>query len=61
MDICDAICCKVRKEALSGIEEKTKEHHAKIRKFGGEILSSNRHNTIKISTARLLEGRCQQI
>lgn len=56
VDVCDAKCCRVRKEALSGVEEKMKEHYAKIRKFGGEILRSNRHNTVKISTTRVQEG-----
>ncbi|XP_074336347.1 uncharacterized protein LOC141673496 [Apium graveolens] len=56
VDVCDAKCSRVRKAALSGVVEKMAEHYAKLRKFGGEILRSNRQNTVKISTTRLQEG-----
>ncbi|XP_074363780.1 uncharacterized protein LOC141704441 [Apium graveolens] len=56
VDVCDSKCSKVRKQALCDIEEKMKEHYAKIRKFAGEVLRSNKDNTVKISTTRLQEG-----
>lgn len=56
VDVCDSKCSRVRKLALCGIEEKMKEHYAKMRKFVGEVLRSNKDNTVKISTTRLQEG-----
>lgn len=46
----------MRQQALSGVELVMKEHYAKLRKFAGEILRSNKNNTVKISTTRLQEG-----
>ncbi|WOG99572.1 hypothetical protein DCAR_0518925 [Daucus carota subsp. sativus] len=56
VDVCEAKCCRVRQQALSGVELVMKEHYAKLRKFAGEILRSNKNNTVKISTTRLQEG-----
>ncbi|KAK1379510.1 hypothetical protein POM88_026254 [Heracleum sosnowskyi] len=56
VNVCDAKCSRIRKAALSGVVEKMDEHYAKLRKFGGEILRSNKENTVKISTTRLQEG-----
>lgn len=33
-----------------------KEHYEKVRRFVGEILNSNRNNTVKIKTTRLQDG-----
>ena len=56
VEICGAKCCRVRKMALSGVQEEMKHHYAQLRRFGGEILRSNRENTVKICTTRQNEG-----
>ncbi|XP_074335869.1 uncharacterized protein LOC141673036 [Apium graveolens] len=56
VNVCDSKCSRVRKQALCGIEEKMKEHYVIIMKFAGEVLRSNKDNTVKISTTRLQEG-----
>lgn len=53
MDVCEAKCCRVRQKALFAVEERMKEHYANLRRFGGEILRSNKNNTVKIKTTRL--------
>ncbi|XP_074377858.1 uncharacterized protein LOC141719381 [Apium graveolens] len=53
--VCDAKCCRVRKRALSGIGEEMVKHYASLRRFGGDILKSNKENTVKISTTRMNE------
>nr|XP_017221405.1 PREDICTED: uncharacterized protein LOC108198146 [Daucus carota subsp. sativus] len=56
VDVCEAKCCRVRQKALSAVEEKMQEHYANLRRFGGELLRSNKNNTVKIKTTRLQEG-----
>lgn len=53
VEVCDAKCCRVRKMALSGVREEMKKHFASLRRFGGEILRSNKENTIKSCTTRV--------
>ncbi|KAK1386825.1 hypothetical protein POM88_015003 [Heracleum sosnowskyi] len=55
VEVCDAKCCRVRKRALSGVEEEMKKHYSGLRRFGGEILRSNKENTVKICTTRVNE------
>ncbi|KAL8127472.1 hypothetical protein AgCh_014400 [Apium graveolens] len=55
VEVCDAKCCSVRKRALSGIAEEMVKHYAGLMRFGGEILRSNKENTVKISTTRMNE------
>ncbi|KAK1365690.1 hypothetical protein POM88_041251 [Heracleum sosnowskyi] len=38
VDVCEAKCSRVRQKALSGVENKMKEHYEKVRRFVGEIL-----------------------
>ncbi|XP_074342506.1 uncharacterized protein LOC141680086 [Apium graveolens] len=45
----------VRKRALSGIAEEMVKYYVGLRRFGGEILRSNKENTVKISTTRMNE------
>ncbi|KAK1370413.1 hypothetical protein POM88_036505 [Heracleum sosnowskyi] len=56
VDVCEAKCSRVRQKALSGVEDKMKEHYEKVRRFAGEILHNNRNNTVKIRTTRLQDG-----
>lgn len=56
VDVSEAMCCRVRQKSLTGVEDVMKDHYAKVRMFAGEILRSNRHNTVKIRTTRLQEG-----
>lgn len=55
VEVCEAKCCRVRQRALSGVQEEMKEHYAGVRKFAGEILRSNKNNTVKITTTRVNE------
>lgn len=55
VEVCEAKCCKVRQRALSGVQEEMKKHYARLRKFVGEILRSNKNNTVKITTTRVDE------
>lgn len=55
VEVCDAKCCRVRKRALSGIIEEMVKHYAGLRRFWGEILRSNKENTVKICTTRVNE------
>ncbi|KAK1374495.1 hypothetical protein POM88_030688 [Heracleum sosnowskyi] len=56
VEVFDAKCCRVRKRALSGVEEEIKKHYSGLRRFGGEILRGNKENTVKICTTRVNEG-----
>ncbi|XP_074327447.1 uncharacterized protein LOC141665343 [Apium graveolens] len=55
VEVCEAKCCRVRQMALSGVQEEMKKHYAGLRKFAGEILRSNKNNTVKITTTRVNE------
>ncbi|XP_074370477.1 uncharacterized protein LOC141711723 [Apium graveolens] len=44
---------RLRKMALEGIAESLRQHYARVRDFGQEVLLSNPKNTVKISTTRL--------
>lgn len=52
VDVNETKCCRVRQEALRVVEGTMKEHYGKIRRFGGKILRSNPHNTVKIRISR---------
>ncbi|KAK1396325.1 hypothetical protein POM88_006188 [Heracleum sosnowskyi] len=55
LEVGEAKCCRVRKRALSQVQEEMVKHYAGVRRFGGEILRSNPKNTVKITTTRLNE------
>ncbi|XP_074322849.1 uncharacterized protein LOC141659821 [Apium graveolens] len=44
---------RLRKMALEGIAESLRQHYARVRDFGQEVLLSNPKNTVKMSTTRL--------
>lgn len=46
---------RLRKMALEGIADSLKQHYARVRDYGHEVLLSNPQNTVKISTTRLNE------
>lgn len=56
IEICEAKACRVRKRALSAVHEEMKTHYAGLSRFAGEILRSNKNNTVKICTTRRNEG-----
>lgn len=52
VEVGEAKCCRVRQRALSQVHEEMVKHFAGLRRFGGEILRSNKNNTVKICTTR---------